>query len=54
MFKLQLNQCVGSIEAIAKGWKEYIVENTDISGEKADMIVRFFRDPKLYMAPKIQ
>ncbi|CAM8910328.1 unnamed protein product [Rhodiola kirilowii] len=49
-----LNQVVGSIEAIAKASKEYIVENTDISVEKADMIIRFFRDPEIYMSPKFQ
>ncbi|CAM8916302.1 unnamed protein product [Rhodiola kirilowii] len=49
-----LNQVVGSIEAIAKASTEYIVENTDISVEKANMIIRFFRDPEIYMSPKIQ
>ncbi|KAH9781635.1 protein PARTING DANCERS-like [Citrus sinensis] len=48
-----LNQAIGSIEAIAKASKTYILENTDLSAEKAEMIVRFFRDPKLYLSPKI-
>ncbi|KAM7507460.1 hypothetical protein LguiA_017913 [Lonicera macranthoides] len=48
-----LNQAIGSIEAIAKASKEYILQNTDLSAEKAEMITRFFRDPKLYLAPKI-
>uniref|UniRef100_A0A7N0ZZ31 Uncharacterized protein n=1 Tax=Kalanchoe fedtschenkoi TaxID=63787 RepID=A0A7N0ZZ31_KALFE len=47
-----LNQVIGSIEAIARASKEYIVENTDISSEKADSIVRFFRDPDFYMTSK--
>ncbi|XP_031248345.1 protein PARTING DANCERS [Pistacia vera] len=48
-----LNQAIGSIEAIAKASKEYILENTDLSADKAEMIVRFFRDPKFYLNPKI-
>ncbi|KAM0034998.1 putative RuvA domain 2, protein parting dancer [Helianthus debilis subsp. tardiflorus] len=48
-----LIQTVGSIEAIAKASKENILEHTDISSEKADMISRFFRDPKFYLGPKI-
>ncbi|KAI3773685.1 hypothetical protein L1987_48215 [Smallanthus sonchifolius] len=48
-----LIQTVGSIEAIAKASKESILENTDISSEKADMISRFFRDPKFYLSPRI-
>ncbi|KAI3802453.1 hypothetical protein L1987_30585 [Smallanthus sonchifolius] len=48
-----LIQTVGSIEAIAKASKESILENTDISSEKADMISRFFRDPKFYLGPRI-
>ncbi|KAK2971051.1 hypothetical protein RJ640_017203 [Escallonia rubra] len=48
-----LNQAIGSIEAIAKASKEYIMENTDLSVVKAEMITRFFRDPKFYLCPKI-
>ncbi|XP_021903574.1 protein PARTING DANCERS [Carica papaya] len=48
-----LNQGIGSIEAIAKASKEDILENTDLSVEKADMVKRFFRDPKLHLSPKI-
>uniref|UniRef100_A0A803LHD2 DisA/LigA helix-hairpin-helix motif domain-containing protein n=1 Tax=Chenopodium quinoa TaxID=63459 RepID=A0A803LHD2_CHEQI len=48
-----LNQAIGSIEAIAKASKEYILENTDLSAEKAETIWRFFRDPKYYLSPKI-
>ncbi|XP_038884563.1 protein PARTING DANCERS isoform X1 [Benincasa hispida] len=48
-----LNQAIGSIEAIAKASKEYILENTDLSVEKAERIRSFFRDPKLYLSPKI-
>ncbi|KAL0351257.1 UNVERIFIED_CONTAM: protein PARTING DANCERS [Sesamum calycinum] len=33
-----LNQAIGSIEAIAKASKEYILENTDLSTEKAETI----------------
>ncbi|KAH9725539.1 protein PARTING DANCERS-like [Citrus sinensis] len=51
--KAELNQAIGSIEAIAKASKTYILENTDLSAEKAEMIVRFFQDPKLYLSPKI-
>lgn len=50
---IQLNQAIGSIEAIAKASKEYILENTDLSVEKAERIRSFFRDPKLYLSPKI-
>ncbi|KAH9626471.1 hypothetical protein KSS87_006431 [Heliosperma pusillum] len=49
-----LNQAIGSIEAIAKAPKEYILENTDLSADKAETIWRFFRDPKLYLSPKIK
>ncbi|KAK6276990.1 hypothetical protein POUND7_017313 [Theobroma cacao] len=48
-----LYQAIGSIEAIAKASKEYIVESTDLSAEKAETIVRFFRDSKFYLCPKI-
>ncbi|XP_065847794.1 protein PARTING DANCERS homolog isoform X2 [Euphorbia lathyris] len=48
-----LIQAVGSIEAIAKASKEYILENTDLSSEKVETITRFFRDPKFYLSPKI-
>lgn len=53
MQSVQLNQAIGSIEAIAKASKEYILENTDLSAEKAEVIFRFFRDPKFYLSPKI-
>lgn len=39
--------------AIAKASKEYILENTDLSVEKAERIRTFFRDPKFYLSPKI-
>ncbi|XP_022992780.1 protein PARTING DANCERS [Cucurbita maxima] len=48
-----LNQAIGSIEAIAKASKEYILENTDLSVDKAERIRSFFRDPKFYLSPKI-
>ncbi|RLN29060.1 uncharacterized protein C2845_PM05G27490 [Panicum miliaceum] len=48
-----LAQAVGSIEAIAKASKEFILENTDLSTEKAERIFRFFRDPQYYLSPKI-
>ncbi|PKI31850.1 hypothetical protein CRG98_047759, partial [Punica granatum] len=48
-----LNQAIGSIEAIAKASKQCILENTDLSEEKADILKRFFRDPKFYLSPKI-
>ncbi|KAM3729369.1 hypothetical protein ACB098_12G006000 [Castanea mollissima] len=48
-----LNQAIGSIEAIAKASKEYILQNTDLSADKAKIISRFFRDPNIYMRPKI-
>lgn len=53
-FDLQLNQAIGSIEAIAKASKEHIVENTDLSTEKAETITRFFRDPKYYLGIKLK
>ncbi|XP_075519045.1 protein PARTING DANCERS-like isoform X2 [Primulina tabacum] len=49
-----LNQAIGSIEAIAKASKEYIMDNTDLSAEKAELIARFFGDPKYYLGPKIK
>ncbi|TXG67617.1 hypothetical protein EZV62_008892 [Acer yangbiense] len=49
--KAELNQAIGSIQAIAKASKEYILENTDLSSEKAEMVVRFIRYPKLYLCP---
>ncbi|KAL6498400.1 hypothetical protein OROHE_026668 [Orobanche hederae] len=49
---LQLHQAIGSIEAIAKASKEYILENTDLSTEKAEIVAKFFRDPKYYLGPK--
>ncbi|KAK9741068.1 hypothetical protein RND81_03G079200 [Saponaria officinalis] len=48
-----LSQAIGSIEAIAKASKECILENTDLSSNKAETIWRFFRDPKFYLSPKI-
>ncbi|PSS17554.1 UvrABC system protein like [Actinidia chinensis var. chinensis] len=48
-----LNQAIGSIEAIAKASKEFILESTDLSTDKAETITRFFRDPKFYLGPKI-
>ncbi|KAK1555510.1 hypothetical protein Q3G72_027439 [Acer saccharum] len=51
--KAEVNQAIGSIQAIVKASKEYILENTDLSAEKAETVVRFFRDPKLYLGPKI-
>ncbi|XP_034675991.1 protein PARTING DANCERS-like isoform X1 [Vitis riparia] len=48
-----LNQAIGSVEAIAKASKDYILENTDLSSDKAETITRFFRDPKFYLSPKI-
>ncbi|KAF5457059.1 hypothetical protein F2P56_021194 [Juglans regia] len=48
-----LNQAIGSVEAIAKASKAYILENTDLSADKAEIISRFFRDPKFYLSPKI-
>ncbi|XP_050938592.1 protein PARTING DANCERS isoform X4 [Cucumis melo] len=39
--------------AIAKASKEYILENTDLSVEKAERIRSFFRDPKFYLSLKI-
>ncbi|KZV50659.1 hypothetical protein F511_30972 [Dorcoceras hygrometricum] len=35
-----LNQAIGSIEAIARAPKEYIMDNTDLSAEKAELIAR--------------
>nr|XP_043636651.1 protein PARTING DANCERS homolog isoform X2 [Erigeron canadensis] len=48
-----LIQTIGSIEAIAKASKENILENTDISSEKAEKISRFFRDCKVFLSPRI-
>ncbi|KAL6618684.1 hypothetical protein ACP70R_033823 [Stipagrostis hirtigluma subsp. patula] len=48
-----LAQAIGSIEAIAKASKGFILENTDLSTEKAETIVRFFRDPQYHLSPKI-
>ncbi|KAF7135666.1 hypothetical protein RHSIM_Rhsim08G0116200 [Rhododendron simsii] len=53
VIKLKLNQAIGSIEAIAKASKELILENTDLSADKAETISRFLRDPKFYLSPKI-
>ncbi|KAL5729469.1 hypothetical protein ACHQM5_002414 [Ranunculus cassubicifolius] len=48
-----LNQSVGSIEQISKASKDYILEKTDLSAEKANTITMFFRDPNYYLSPKI-
>ncbi|KAI3684598.1 hypothetical protein L6452_33822 [Arctium lappa] len=48
-----LIQTIGSIEAIAKASKKNILDNTDISSEKAEMISNFFRDCKVYLSPRI-
>ena len=53
LFISKLAQAIGSIEAIAKASKEFILENTDLSTEKAERILRFFRDPQYYLSPKI-
>ncbi|QHO04636.1 hypothetical protein DS421_13g441880 [Arachis hypogaea] len=50
---IHLSQAIGSVQAIAKASKDQILENTDLSAEKAEMISRFQRDPKLYSSPKI-
>jgi len=52
LFLFKLAQAIGSIEAIAKASKEFILENTDLSTEKTESIVRFFRDPQ-YFSPKL-
>ncbi|XLT64854.1 hypothetical protein HN873_021293, partial [Arachis hypogaea] len=46
-------QAIGSVQAIAKASKVQILENRDLSAEKAEMISRFLRDPKFYSSPKI-
>ncbi|KAG5139073.1 hypothetical protein JHK84_032841 [Glycine max] len=48
-----LSQAIGSVQAIAKASKEQILENTDLSTDKAEMVSRFLRDPKFYLRPKI-
>lgn len=48
-----LIQSVGSIEAIAKSSANFILQNTDLSKDKAQSIFRFFRDPEYYLRPKI-
>ncbi|KAI4356951.1 hypothetical protein L6164_000929 [Bauhinia variegata] len=48
-----LNQAIGSVQAIAKASKEQILENTDLSIDKAEIISMFFREPKFYLSPKI-
>ncbi|XP_037488656.1 protein PARTING DANCERS homolog isoform X1 [Triticum dicoccoides] len=48
-----LAQAIGSIEAIAKASESSILESTDLSRDKAETIVRFFRDPQFYLSPKI-
>ncbi|XP_020705142.2 protein PARTING DANCERS isoform X2 [Dendrobium catenatum] len=44
---------IGSIETISKASKASILENTDLSVDKAERIYRFFRDPNYYLGPKI-
>ncbi|KAF7013749.1 hypothetical protein CFC21_027805 [Triticum aestivum] len=48
-----LAQAIGSIEAIAKASESSILESTDLSRDKAEAIIRFFRDPQFYLSPKI-
>ncbi|WOL14704.1 protein PARTING DANCERS [Canna indica] len=48
-----LAQSIGSIEAISKASKSFILETTDLSVDKAERVVRFFRDPKYYLSPRI-
>ncbi|XP_042497280.1 protein PARTING DANCERS [Macadamia integrifolia] len=48
-----LNQTIGSIQAISRASKDNVLENTDLSADKAEMVSRFFRDPKYYLSPKI-
>ncbi|XP_042391594.1 protein PARTING DANCERS homolog isoform X1 [Zingiber officinale] len=48
-----LVQSLGSIEAISKASKSFILETTDLSVDKAERLVSFFRDPKYYLSPKI-
>uniref|UniRef100_A0ACD5WT01 Uncharacterized protein n=1 Tax=Avena sativa TaxID=4498 RepID=A0ACD5WT01_AVESA len=48
-----LGRAIGSIEAIAKASKGFILENTDLSTDKAETVVAFFRDPQYYLSPKI-
>ncbi|XLU34600.1 hypothetical protein S245_070666, partial [Arachis hypogaea] len=38
---IQLSQAIGSIQAIAKASKDQILENTNLSAEKAEMISSF-------------
>ncbi|MCO5614353.1 hypothetical protein L7F22_068632 [Adiantum nelumboides] len=46
-----LQQGIGSIEEIMGASKEEIMENTDLSAEKAEAIVKFFHDAEYYMTP---
>ncbi|KAH7306895.1 hypothetical protein KP509_22G036300 [Ceratopteris richardii] len=46
-----LQQGIGSIEEIMAASKEDILDNTDLSAEKADAVVKFFHDPPFYMNP---
>lgn len=48
-----LSQAIGSVQAIAKASKEQILENTDLSIDKAEMVSRLLGDPKFYLNPKI-
>ncbi|XP_020106289.1 protein PARTING DANCERS [Ananas comosus] len=47
------NAAIGSIEAISKASKGLILENTDLSMDKAERIVRFFQDSQYYLSPRI-
>ncbi|VFQ77336.1 unnamed protein product [Cuscuta campestris] len=51
---IALYQAIGSIEAIAKASKQCILDNTDLSVEKAERISMFFRDLKYSLRPKIK
>ncbi|XP_072992297.1 protein PARTING DANCERS homolog isoform X1 [Typha latifolia] len=48
-----LAQAIGSIEAISRASKNFILENTDLSTDKAERIMRFFRDSEYYLSPRI-
>ncbi|CAA6666328.1 unnamed protein product [Spirodela intermedia] len=47
-----LIQTIGSIESISKASKAFLLENTDLSADKAERVLRFFRDPQFYLSPK--
>ncbi|MCO5597263.1 hypothetical protein L7F22_051339 [Adiantum nelumboides] len=46
-----LQQGIGSIEEIMGASKEEIMENTDLSAEKAEAMAKFFHDAEYYMTP---